>query len=71
MFTKSHTTPINPRVIVWNKNRRQPTIHLEGCPTLSRSVIPPRTTPFRGEGTAGWLPLNRAREVAVECRACM
>jgi hypothetical protein len=62
-------------VLVWHKNPRPPVIHRdESCPSLARSVIPGRKSPYwSGKGTAGWLPVAEARRVpeARLCGRCM
>lgn len=64
-------------VLVWNKNKNAVRIHEDGrCPTLANrrvTAVPPTSQPYRGRGTAGWLPLDEAKRLpgAVLCRRCM
>ena len=63
-----------PFVLIWQKNRRPPRMHVdESCPTLTRSAVPPRSVAFAGPGTAGWLPREQARYVpdVTFCERCM
>jgi hypothetical protein len=65
--------PADTPVLVWQKNPRPPVVHASGsCPTLARSSVPPTSTRFNGPGTAGWLPVEEARQMpgAGFCERC-
>jgi hypothetical protein len=65
---------MNDYVLVWNKNRRAVRVHTDAtCPTLAGSRIPAASVPFKGPGTAGWLPRQEAFRLpgAVQCQRCV
>jgi hypothetical protein len=60
-------------ILVWQKNPRPPVVHASGdCPTLARSSVPPTTARFGGPGTAGWVSVEEARQIAdaAFCERC-
>jgi hypothetical protein len=61
----------------WNKNYRPLRIHAgDHCSSLTRSVIPDRSTTWQGRGTAGWVTESEMRAIlrrdpdAKKCQKC-